>query len=117
MSENRIVKVLPAGGWRVRWTWKTEDDVEVTSSSPLVGWGLTDDGIIVPLMTGLDERTRAEEEIYHPKYEETYKLPADYRVERLGDDGKVPRWTPGNGLPASLYWNAYGGISRKGRRY
>jgi hypothetical protein len=47
VGEATVVALIPAAGWRV--TWRADDGQEWTQ--PLVGWGLRDDGLVVPLDT------------------------------------------------------------------
>lgn len=76
--ERRMVGVLPAGGWRVRWTFA--DGIE---DQPLIGWALYQDGTIEPVTWSDGEVTSLTEvssgdgiesgkwEIYHPDTIET----------------------------------------------
>lgn len=66
-----ILALIPAGGWRIEKT--TEDGV--TWSEPLVGWGATPDGSVVPLDINSDGKVRTPQgqvplytkfRIYHP---------------------------------------------------
>ena len=48
MKDTEIIAIIPAGGWRVRYTYPDGS----TYSAPLVGWALRDtDGFIFPLIS------------------------------------------------------------------
>ena len=52
----RIIHLLPADGWRIE---RTDADEGIGWSQPLVGWGLTDSGVVVALDTDADGRVEA----------------------------------------------------------
>jgi hypothetical protein len=43
------VSLIPGGGWRA--TWKLDDGT--TESEPLIGWGVTAEGSVIPLTVDL----------------------------------------------------------------
>ena len=74
-----IIQIMPAGGWRVKWTEKEDPDkpleVPVPQDEPLVGWALTCSGNVVALVrssSGFAEKAFNEFsytsfEVYHGK--------------------------------------------------
>jgi hypothetical protein len=79
-DSQEVVSMIPAGGWRVEY----EDD----SSEPLVGWGVTTAGNVVPLETDASGDVQISDgehsnvaRIYHPD--------ADDPKARLKDVGAV----------------------------
>ena len=66
---DKIVSIIPGDGWRVEWS----PDNAPKWSQPLVGWGLTADGDVVPLdvdSTGMVEpvgSVATPARIYHPQ--------------------------------------------------
>ena len=50
MDNERIVQIMPSDGWRAAYFRETEGSREIkVYSYPLVGWGLLDSGLVVPL--------------------------------------------------------------------
>jgi hypothetical protein len=73
-DHEQVVTLIPAGGWRIEYT----DDDGATISEPLVGWGLREDGSVVPLTTDsaglvddLDDLAAGKWRIYHDDQRDT----------------------------------------------
>lgn len=66
--DERIIAIMPAGGWRIEWTNKDGS----SWSEPLVGWGLRADGTVAALETDADgvvipiSEISGDNRIYHP---------------------------------------------------
>jgi hypothetical protein len=76
VGEPTVVALIPAAGWRVG--WRSDDGQEWTQ--PLVGWGLRDDGSVVPLDTDCNGLVEALTEVggtwrvYHPDATESERI-------------------------------------------